>query len=156
MISPEILGGLLKRAYPDFNMVLFDNRLKVQKYIYLMQRFGLNLGYSFSLYIRGPYCTELTKDAFQMKNYESIQPIGFAAPIHETRFKEFLIFFEPHKDDTVWLEVASSILIFYDMYSKKRDIVVELVKNKNDILKEKINEIEKVWSELVGVGILNG
>lgn len=156
MLVPEILGGFLKRVYTDFDMVKFDNRLKIQKYIYLMQRYGLNLGYSFSLYVRGPYCTELTKDAFQMKNYDAMQPIGFSNPVHEEKLKEFLKFFEPHKDNVVWLEIAASILIIHDLYSKEKEFVVDMVRNKSEDLKGRKEEIEKIWEEVISSGVFNG
>jgi uncharacterized protein YwgA len=46
------------------NMEEFDNRLVIQKTIYLLQASGLDLGYYFGWYIRGPYCSDLTNDAF--------------------------------------------------------------------------------------------
>jgi hypothetical protein len=42
----------------------FDDRLKLQKTIYLAQISRINLGYHFHWYLRGPYCPALTDDAF--------------------------------------------------------------------------------------------
>ena len=51
-------------------------RLLIQKKIYLTQLTGLDLGHRFSWHIHGPYCRELTSDAFQLveaiENDESI------------------------------------------------------------------------------------
>jgi uncharacterized protein YwgA len=42
----------------------FDDRLILQKTVYLIQQLGVPLGYSYSWYIRGPYSRDLTADAF--------------------------------------------------------------------------------------------
>lgn len=42
----------------------FDNRLLVQKAIYLAQAAGFDLGYYFGWYLRGPYCSSVAQDLF--------------------------------------------------------------------------------------------
>lgn len=44
----------------------FDERLIVQKTVYLAQAAGVDRGYSFRWYLRGPYSPELTRDAFSL------------------------------------------------------------------------------------------
>jgi hypothetical protein len=46
----------------------FAKRLAIQKRIYLAQLFGVDLGYRFGWYLRGPYCPELTSDAFTLRD----------------------------------------------------------------------------------------
>lgn len=46
----------------------FSERLNVQKRLYLVQVLGYDLGYRFSWYLRGPYCSPLTEDAFAIRN----------------------------------------------------------------------------------------
>lgn len=46
----------------------FDLRLVLQKCVYLMECFGVDLGYRYNWYIRGPYCPDLTEDAFEIIN----------------------------------------------------------------------------------------
>lgn len=45
----------------------FSDRLNVQKRVYLIQALGHDLGYRFGWYLRGPYCRELTADAFALR-----------------------------------------------------------------------------------------
>jgi hypothetical protein len=45
----------------------FDQRLMVQKKVYLTQLTGLDLAYRFGWYLHGPYSRELTRDAFRLK-----------------------------------------------------------------------------------------
>ncbi|MGH7134412.1 MAG: hypothetical protein ACREHD_01650 [Pirellulales bacterium] len=44
----------------------FDDRLILQKAVYLAQAAGVDLGYFFHWYLRGPYSSSLTRDAFAM------------------------------------------------------------------------------------------
>ena len=44
----------------------FDDRLVLQKAIYLAQAAGLGLGYQFHWYVRGPYCSLLAADGFSI------------------------------------------------------------------------------------------
>ena len=46
------------------NLETFAARLTLQKAIYLAQEAGVQLGYGFRWYIRGPYSPDLTRDAF--------------------------------------------------------------------------------------------
>ena len=76
------LGFILKqiRGY-EFSMDDFDGRLSLQKTIYLLQAFGVNLGYSFSWRLRGPYCSLLTTNGF------TLDRVYHLLPDHDTKFK---------------------------------------------------------------------
>lgn len=43
----------------------FNDRLLMQKSVYLAQALGVNLGYHFGWYLRGPYSPALTRDLFE-------------------------------------------------------------------------------------------
>lgn len=64
------LGLTLKALHLPGKMDSFENRLILQKAVYLAQEAGVHLGYYFSWYLYGPYCSALTNDAFAM-NLES-------------------------------------------------------------------------------------
>ena len=44
----------------------FDDRLVLQKAIYLAQEAGVDFGYFHHWYLRGPYCPSLTRDLYDM------------------------------------------------------------------------------------------
>jgi uncharacterized protein YwgA len=46
----------------------FDDRMALQKTIYLCQQAGVHLGYRYNWYLRGPYSPDLTRDAFELKS----------------------------------------------------------------------------------------
>src|SRR3989442_1336381 len=71
-------GGWMDRQQIGLKLVLealgrelrlddFPSRLSLQKTIYLVQAAGVDLGYSYSWYLRGPYSSALTRDAFALK-----------------------------------------------------------------------------------------
>lgn len=55
----------LKKEDFRINLGEFRSRLILQKFVYLMQEFGFDLGYPFGWYIRGPYSPSLADDAFR-------------------------------------------------------------------------------------------
>lgn len=116
------LGGLLQRI-GNFNPHTyesdFNSRLIQQKTVYLMEQFGLNIGYSFSWYLRGPYSPNLTRDTYEMaKTYSEISPVKFADPKMEQRFCTFLEFIRPISRDTFYLEKLAVVHFLYSMYPK--------------------------------------
>ena len=48
-------------------LTTFRDRLRLQKLVYIVQMAGLDLGYRYNWYLRGPYCPGLTRDAFLLK-----------------------------------------------------------------------------------------
>lgn len=56
----------------------FDDRLILQKAVYLAQAAGINLGYFYRWYLHGPYCPALADDAFAVR-IELVQGIDEAA-----------------------------------------------------------------------------
>lgn len=51
-----------------FSMDTFQDRLILQKAIYLVQSVGINLGYHYSWYLKGPYSTSLAADGFSIRD----------------------------------------------------------------------------------------
>lgn len=51
----------------------FSDRKRLQKAIYLLQEFGLDLGYKFRWYLHGPYSDDLADDAFRVSMFSEIR-----------------------------------------------------------------------------------
>lgn len=154
-MNPNIIAGLINRVYPNFGMFSFDNRLKLQKFTYFLQHgFGLNIGYEFNWYTYGPYCIELTKDGF-LADFVNTPELKFAEEEAEGKFKQFLGFIEKRKDDTEWLEIASSFHLLKQLNpSIEEKALVEIIKNKREEFKEKEGEIKRVLDELKKEGLI--
>ena len=154
-MNPNIIGGLIKRTYPNFDMFSFDNRLRLQKFTYFLQHvFNLNIGYDFNWYTYGPYSMELTKDGFQLES-DKVIPIKFADKKIEKRFSEFFNFFEEKKEDNEWLEIASSIHLLKKIYpTKDNNEIVEQVRNKHEEFHDKEKRISEILNELKQKGLI--
>jgi uncharacterized protein YwgA len=55
----------------EFQIKTFQDRLIMQKAIYLAQAKGINLGYYYHWYLHGPYSPSLTRDEFAIAMYIS-------------------------------------------------------------------------------------
>jgi hypothetical protein len=64
MIDSKLLLYMVLNEFGGLSLGGFDDRLTLQKRIYLLQRFGVDLDYRYNWYVRGPYCPQLTEDAF--------------------------------------------------------------------------------------------
>jgi uncharacterized protein YwgA len=108
-----LLGGLLKRIGnfdPGRFQSDFNQRLVTQKTVYLLQAFGLYLGYLFTWYIRGPYSPNLTRDAYSLTAmYSHIPEVKFADSHAETRFGEFLQLLKTIGNNERQWEILASI-----------------------------------------------
>lgn len=148
-MNPIQLAGLVKRAYPDFDMTIFNNRLKLQKFIYLMKISDLDLGYNFRLYLRGPYATLLAKDGFDMPNIQECKEIKFENEASEKKFIKLLNFLSDKKDDIDKMEVIASLYKFHEIYpGESDDEIIKHVEDKSPRFAGRNKEIRKLLIEL--------
>lgn len=110
LIALELDGGL---PVGDFN-----DRLIVQKRIYLLQKMGMKCGYRFHWYLRGPYCSELTECAFGLQSDPDVREAadGYTLRSHATeaiaRYKTLedeIPADIPKSEKAAWLELLASI-----------------------------------------------
>lgn len=148
----KVLAGILKRSYKSIDRENFKDRLKLQKYIYLIQNRGIPLGFYFNFYLYGPYSTDLTRASFQIEDYENAHPVKFKNEQYEKIFVDTLSVIDKHKNDTKWLECTSSILFLKDIGYTKASIYRKL---KNKITSFDESYINQVWKELIDIGWLN-
>ena len=112
--QPIDLGYVL-RQFPqfEFSMRDFDHRLRVQKFVYLLQAFNVYMGYDYSWYLRGPYCSNLAASGFALDGFYGDIPQGarmvFASPTVNGRFENFKRSIGGRENDTVFLEIAASL-----------------------------------------------
>ena len=144
------LGFIMRHFNVDFSMDTFNERLRLQKFIYLLQMFGIYLGYDFSWYIRGPYCSTLSAHGFALRGIYNKIPqdkVRFENPVVQKKFKRFQDFIKDRIDDVEFLEIAASLHnLNTTEESKDSDLVHTLVNRKPGRLKE--DRCEKVLEEL--------
>jgi uncharacterized protein YwgA len=138
-----VLGGIVKRLYPSFSMQEFNNRLRIQKMIFLMRAFNLDLGYHFNLYLRGPYCPNLTRDAYEVSDWNVVPLMKFNDPDQEVQFTKFISSIASHKDDLEWLEIGSTLLMLKELHKDlpESELIRKCHNIKNGISEERIKQV---------------
>jgi len=152
-MNPNVVAGLINRNYKNFDMFSFDNRLKLQKFVYIMEyMFGLNLGYEFNWYHYGPYCVQLAKDGFGV-SFEQTPELKFEDVTSEVQFENFLTFIK--NKDSNWMEIIASVHFLNKLGYSKED-VIKRIKEKREQLKNEEKTISQLYEELKFKGMLNG
>lgn len=106
------ISMLENRNIHKFNPDDFISRLRLQKYVYLAKFFDIDLGYTYNLYLRGPYSPALAEDYYNLTEMDKVADI-----ISISNFGEFadLVRGKDHK----WLEIASTILFIWENNMRK-------------------------------------
>jgi len=110
----------LKQLGMDLKIESFNDRLVLQKSVMLIQKAGVNLGYSYNWHLRGPYSPSLTSDAFAISPrkdefQQELPRWNLDQPSAEKLGKLKPLFEIPEGEDTVpYLELRASILYVLD------------------------------------------
>lgn len=152
------LAGLFSGINKKILMDKFEDKLQVQKITYMAQEHGINLGYEFEWYLRGPYCKQVSIDAHIIidSKKENVSPKDVG--LDEEKVKEFGNLLKPYINDPEWLEIAGSLLYLYnENYSDKElDQVIGYMledltygyKNFNETL------VRKVLSDMIKIKLI--
>ena len=129
----------------DFNRNSLDDRIKLQKYVFIAKSFGLNLGYYYSLYIHGPYSPNLARDYYNLnlKSYD-YNTLDLKRTFNFGEFKLAV-----QGKSTKWLEIASTALSLKEMNHNlsKDELFDTLVKIKGSVYKEQ--DIQEILDEAI-------
>lgn len=126
----KILAGVLKRI-GHFSMDEFSDRLNLQKHVYFLQVFGINLGYRFTWYLFGPYSPSLAKDGFELVDKPINININFSKH-GEEKFESFLHFLGEEKQNSEWFEILASLHFLNKVFTdKSKKEIIEMVKKKH-------------------------
>ena len=154
-MNSRVLAGLLKRVYPNFDMTTFENRFKLQKFVYFLKMWKLELGYDFRVYLYGPYSSELANDGFQINDIKSYDEIQFEDSVMEASFLNFLSFFNNYKEDLEFLELGSSIHILLNIDSNiNKEDLISLIEHKRENIKVDKIHFNFVFNTLIEKGLV--
>lgn len=117
----------------DFNKDFFVHRLKLQKYIFIARKFGFDTSYDYSLYVHGPYSSDLADEYYAITNFDCAKTIELDS--------SFIKLVKNKSKD--WLEFAATIIMIKDRYeSISIDKLIDLVKSvKPHANREKLMDI---------------
>ncbi|GBE57040.1 hypothetical protein BMS3Bbin16_01255 [archaeon BMS3Bbin16] len=132
--------ALKEASVLDFKVSYFNNRLKLQKLVYLADayyRIKLGYGNSYNMYIHGPYSPNLAED------YYKIDIITPAETVNLT--DEFTRLVKGKSEE--WLELAATALMIRKRYPEiDENHVIKLVRSgkpwaEEEVLKDIITEL---------------
>lgn len=138
----------------NFDMGSFEGRLSFQKTVYLLQAFGVYLGYDFGWYIHGTYCPALTRDGFAIRGIVKKIPkinLHFASEETQQSYVKFKEFIEDDKNDPALLEIGASIC-YLSQLKLKKDELLDLVENKKPNFTKA--QCVRMWDKLVKYGVV--
>lgn len=147
--------GVIVKDVGNFNLSDFSGRLKFQKTVHLLQSFGVDLGYYYNWYMRGPYCPDLTKDGFELKCVIDKIPklaIEFADHKKQSHYDNFKDFIRNKKDDPKQLEIASSICFLHNEEGLDKNTALNLTEGKRTEIE--MSECKQIWDELERYGVV--
>lgn len=128
-----------------------ENRLKLQKTVYLLQAYGLQLGYGFGWYKYGPYSQDLVRDAYTVlrseePSYEAGTNGWEFADATEAKLGQFREAFGDILDDPGELELLASAHFVYTTWCEgnieAEGFVEEFKKCKRRLFGQQEQEIE--------------
>jgi uncharacterized protein YwgA len=150
-----LLPGLLKRV-GNFDISNLGGRIICQKTVYLLQKFGIDLSYKFDWYIYGPYSKDLADESYAIAcDYADAVPIRFADNLVEQRFRDYLNFLEPIKDDSYKIELVASIIMLYEC-GLKREEIREKIREKHTYFKDTMHEYNSEFFDMWEYSRKNG
>lgn len=135
------IGSLLERGLVDLTYIdgdsdeHFNNRLKLQKYVFLARYYDLDMKYRYNRYLRGPYNSGLAHDYYNLaKNRELLtKPNG---AIIRNEFFELIT-----NKDIEWLEAASTLLSLKESFRDRKSLLDRTISMKEHISDEKIQSV---------------
>lgn len=152
----------------DLKLDGFSDRLCIQKKVYLSQIIGLDLGYRYNWYLRGPYCPSLTESVFlleeEINNKECDEEYCLAETAKTLISKAKELWALPKDisadDEPKWVELLASVhyLKTIAYWPKKdvtkEDVVQKLIETKPRFTGQK-DLIEKAWERLSRFSLLD-
>lgn len=152
------VGGLVKRVGnfdPERFLDDLQERKKFQKTVYLMQAFGIQVGYEFRWYVHGPYSSALADVGYEIaRNYNGISELNFSEKEATETFEQYLAYIEDMKDNFEKLEISASLHFLWERnQDMQRDILIQWLQKEKD-LESDFNEIEQIWFELEEEGVI--
>ena len=137
-------------------MADFEHRLRIQKFVYLLQAFDVYLGYDYSWYLHGPYCTRLATVGYALSSIYDMVPYDkdmvFVNPTVQKRFERFKKFIKGRENNNDFLEIAASLHILHKTSGMPRADIVTRVAAKREHFSDE--ECSRVWEEMEECGLM--
>lgn len=141
MDKMDIAKGLIFKGLNIYSKDSLEDRVIIQKKVYLLQQKGIDLGYEYNWYLKGPYSPTLTKYVYD--KLDTLATIGYDEFLLNDEVVEKIETINKFEEDkpnnlskASWYELLASILYIYNNHYMWGE-----VKDKQDIIN--ILKIEK-------------
>lgn len=135
----------------EFDLDEFDDRLRLQKFVFLAESFGLNHEYSYGMHLRGPYSPPLAQDYYS--DLSSVEPNRDAIDSFDIdRFVELV-----NGQEVCWLEVAATLRAYVIRLQEDgvdKGIVEQAIQKTMEEKDETRSYVEKVFEDLKSANAL--
>lgn len=166
MVNPVVVLAACMAPLGGVDMSTFSGRLALQKHVYLMQLFGIDLGYRFNWYLHGPYSPALAERGFEIEERkDSIERLAESVALQDwvkDRLKQYekLIAEKPEETSLeLWLEILASLHYLKHVMpgpsadKRSEDFVVhELLRRKPNLGRHR-STMTRAWEALQNVGL---
>ncbi len=109
----------------------FQDKLIIQKTICLLKLMGTDLGYPFSLYVRGPYSPELTTDLYANKEIVNTLKTEYVLSEKEKQQLHTLYELSDNLDPTLLEIMATYAFLVMDLHNNEKEALTNLKKLKS-------------------------
>lgn len=138
MNNSQIATAVVLRDLKCYSIETINDRILLQKKVFLAQDIGLPLGYGYSWYIHGPYSTDLTTVAYQVipEGFESIEKNSLKAPYNAMIARVNALESEIKNHGVTigvvqWYELLASIAYWYKRgYTEENRIITRIKETK--------------------------
>lgn len=151
MKNIDIANGLIFQAL-NISKDTFEDRLLSQKKIFLLQEMGVNIGYSYNWYVRGPYSPSLTTYIYH--NLDMLKEQDFSKYTLQDNVQEKIDninSLDKKKPETLsipsWYELLASVLYICKKWKKENEFDC-LIKYKPQYTKGQFDEAKKALQSL--------
>lgn len=144
----QVLNLFLSELGEEFKIDSLDDRLRLQKAVYIGQLFDVDLGYRYSWYVKGPYSPQLTQDYFKLKEEQEAGAVeGNLRPEIKARLAEVKSFLVKPANVALgtaqWYELLASLHYLYKISGLTRDKVLETIARTKSHLSEWVSNGEQ-------------
>src|SRR5437867_10105008 len=105
--------------HTDLDMNSFNNRIKLQKLIFVLQSEGVERDYYFNWYIRGPYSSRLARVGYNLQDYPRKSDLTYEAPKKELVLLRKIKKARPLMNNSNSAELIASYLFLESDYKDK-------------------------------------
>lgn len=144
--APEVVAFLKALGFSE-ELSTFKGRLRIQKSVYLLREFGIDLGFRHNWYVHGPYSPGLTRVLFNQPTSKAAARQLTAKELQTVNEMRNFLGEDLYSAEALELVVSLLYLIRYGPpdFDTKQKIVAFLDKAKPHFNRE---QIEATWSKI--------